>query len=310
MPNGTTMKKKNRLLAALKKLDTRQIDESTYLVIGKNNGTFPYSNSLLIIDEEVVLIDSGIGDEQIEILKDDVDILINSHYHIDHILGNHLFPELWIVEEEKDVTSSFENYKRFAGISGTIIEDNWLEWFHQYFKFNASSPTNAFKPNAVFKFGETEWKALHTPGHSPGHCCFYEPNKRIMFSSDLDLTSFGPWYGNPNANLPDFIESIKKLSKIKMNVIATSHTLPLLEGIPEALKDYLDIIYKREEQILKLLEKEKSILELEVKNIIYKEEQKEYKAFAWFEQNMLKKHLNRLVGSEKVEMIGDKYRAL
>lgn len=310
MPNGMTMRKKNRLLGTLNKLDAKQIDEVTYLIIGQNNGTFPYSNSLLIVDEEIVLIDSGIGDEKIGFFKDDVDILINSHYHIDHILGNHLFSELWIVEEEKEVTGSFENYKRFAGISGTIIEDNWLEWFHQYFKFHASSPTRTFKPNEVFKFGETEWRAVHTPGHSPGHCCFYEPNKRIMFSSDLDLTSFGPWYGNPNANLPDFIESIKKLSNFKMDVIATSHTLPLLENIPEALEDYLNIIYKREERIVEILEKEKSVQELEAYNIIYKEEQKEYKAFGWFAQNMLNKHLDRLMDSKKVVKIGDKYRTL
>ena len=305
-----TMQKENRLFASLKRLNTRQIDENTHLIIGQNNGTFPYSNSLLIVDEEIALIDSGIGDEQIKILKDEIDILINSHYHIDHILGNHLFSELWVVEEEKEVTSSFENYKRFAGIAGTIIEDNWLEWFHQYFKFHASFPTKTFKPNEVFKFGETQWRAVHTPGHSPGHCCFYEPNKKIMFSSDLDLTSFGPWYGNPNANLPDFIESIKKLSSFKMDVITTSHTLPILEDIPRALGDYLNIIYKREERILEILREEKSIQELENYNIIYKEEQKEYKAFAWFEQNMLKKHLDRLIESEKVEKIGDKYRAL
>ncbi|UCG69736.1 MAG: MBL fold metallo-hydrolase [Thermoplasmata archaeon] len=310
MSKGIAMQKKNRLRDVLKKLDTKQMDESTYLIIGKNNGTFPYSNSLLIVDEEVVLIDSGIGDEQINVLKDEIDILINSHYHIDHILGNYIFSELWVVEQEAEVTSSFDNYKRFAGISGTKIEDNWLGWFHQYFKFHASSPTKTFKPNEVFKFGETEWRAVHTPGHSPGHCCFYEPNKRIMFSSDLDLTSFGPWYGNPNANLPDFIESIKKLSNSKMDVIATSHTLPLLEGIPEALEDYLNIIYKREEQILELLKKEKSVSELEANNIIYKEEQKGYEAFAWFEQKMLKKHLDRLIESEKVEKIGDKYKVL
>ena len=28
-------------------------------------------------------------------------------------------------------------------------------------------------------------QVIHTPGHSPGHCCFYEPNKKYLFSGDL-----------------------------------------------------------------------------------------------------------------------------
>jgi glyoxylase-like metal-dependent hydrolase (beta-lactamase superfamily II) len=304
------MKKGSQLMEALSKLNTEQLDDNVYLIIGKNKGTFPYSNSLLIVDEEVVLLDSGIGDEQLQVLKDEVKILINTHYHIDHILGNHLFQKLWVVEEEAGVTSSFENYKRFAGILGTSIENDWLRWFHQHFNFQASSYTRTFKSNEFFKFGETQWEAVHTPGHSPGHCCFYEPNKRLMFSSDIDLTSFGPWYGNPNANLTDFIESIKKLSDFDMDVIATSHTMPLKNNINQALNDYLDKIFEREERVLEILEKEKTVEELETYNIMYKKEQKRYKAFAWFEQNMIKKHIDRLIKLGKVERNGERYKAL
>ena len=129
------MGNKSKLLDALSKLNNKQLDEDVYLIIGKNEGTFPYSNSLLILDEEVVLIDSGVGNEHLEIIKDDIDIVINSHYHIDHILGNHLFSALWVVEEEAGVTSSFQSYKKHAGILGSPIEKDWVRWFHQYFRF-------------------------------------------------------------------------------------------------------------------------------------------------------------------------------
>jgi glyoxylase-like metal-dependent hydrolase (beta-lactamase superfamily II) len=304
------MRKRNGLLGALGKLSSYQLDDNVHLIIGKNNGTFPFSNSLLIMDEEVVLIDSGLGDELLQVIKDEVDIVLNSHYHIDHILGNYLFKELWVVDAEEGVTSSFESYKRYAGIMGTDIEQDWLEWFHEHFNFRVSSPTRTFKPNEAFKFGETQWIAVHTPGHSPGHCCFYEPKRKIMFSSDLDLTSFGPWYGNPNANLYDFIESIKKLSDFQMDVIATSHMIPLNKNIHQALEDYLNIIFERDERILNILEKEMTLEELVKYDIIYKGEQKRYKAFAWFEQNMLKKHLDRLMELDKVERAGEGYRAL
>lgn len=304
------MGNKDQLLGILEQIDTKPIDENVYLVGGNNDGTFPYSNSLLIMDDEVVLIDSGIGDDRARAIADHVDILINSHYHIDHILGNYLFRELWVSEEEAGVTSSFESYKRYAGILDTVIEEEWLSWFHEYFTFEASSHTRTFKPNQVFNFVETTWKAVHTPGHSPGHCVFYEPNKKIMFASDIDLSSFGPWYGNPNADLSDFIQSIKMLLEFDIEIICSSHSFPQKNNIKEDLKAYLDIIYKRDEAILGYLEREMTIDDLESKNIIYKESQKKYKAFAWFEKKMIEKHLGIMVEKKKVELVGKVYRTI
>ncbi|UCE75366.1 MAG: MBL fold metallo-hydrolase [Methanomassiliicoccales archaeon] len=310
MSQKTSMQGKNGLKEVLDRLDTRQLDEDVHLIIGNNLGTFPYSNSLLILDEEVVLIDAGAGEEILHPLKDHVDILINSHYHIDHILGNHLFGKLWVVEEEAGVTSSFDSYKRFAGIHDTTIEYEWLSWFHEHFSFHVSSPTRTFSHTELFRFGTTQWQAVHTPGHSPGHCCFYEPERRLMFSSDLDLTAFGPWYGNPNADLNDFIESIKMLSEFEIDVIATSHMMPIRDNVQQALEEYLSIIFEREERILGLLEKEMTLQALEAENIIYKKEQKRYKAFAWFEQKMIEKHLAQLMESGKVEQVGNRFKAL
>ncbi len=304
------MQKHSPLFDALKKLNTNQLDDNVYLIIGKNKGTFPYSNSLLILDEQVVLIDSGIGNELLVTVKDYIDVLINSHYHIDHILGNHLFKDLWVIEEEAGVTSSFDNYKKYAGIKGTPVEEEWLGWFQQFFEFFPSTQTRTFKANKVLKFGETEWIAVHTPGHTPGHCCFYEPNKKLMFSTDIDLTRFGPWYANPNSSLPDFIESIKRLHDFEMDVICTSHTFPLKNKIRAALEKYLNVIFERDETILNLLDKEMTVEELEANDIIYKKEHKGYKAFTWFEQNMIRKHLDRLVELGKVVRIGDRYKAI
>jgi glyoxylase-like metal-dependent hydrolase (beta-lactamase superfamily II) len=310
MPKRDFMEKQRRAIKALERQNTAKIDDDIYLIIGKNKGTFPYSNSLLIVDEKIVLIDSGAGDEIMQMLVPFVDILINSHYHIDHILGNRLFSELWVVEEEAGVTGSFENYKKFAGIHEVSIEDEWLYWFNEYFTFYPSSFTKTFKAGQAFDFGKTRWQTVHTPGHSPGHCCFYESERNIMFSSDIDLTSFGPWYGNPNANLNDFIESIQNISEFEIDVIATSHTVPRNENIKQALKDYLNIIYERDERILALLEKEPILEDISAEDLIYKKEHKRYKAFEWFEKKMIEKHLERLIELGKVALNKERYTAL
>ncbi|UCF07660.1 MAG: MBL fold metallo-hydrolase [Thermoplasmata archaeon] len=300
----------HQLVENLKNIHAEQLDEHLYLIIGKNNGTFPYSNSLLIVDEQTAFIDSGTGLEVLLPIRDHVDFLINSHYHIDHVSGNHLFSELRVFEVEEGVTSSFESYRRYAGILGSPVEKDWLSWFNEYFTFHPSSPTQTFGPDEVFELGDTSWIAVHTPGHSPGHCCFYEPEKKVMFASDIDLSDFGPWYGNPNANLGQFIESIKMISDFDMNMIVTSHTMPLRNNIQEALENYLGVIYERDERILGFLEMEMTVAALEKKNIIYTKRQKRYGAFAWFEENMIQKHLDRLIELHRVVREGDTYRAI
>lgn len=304
------MGKKSQLSVILEQMEILTIDEDVHFIVGNNDGTFPYSNSLLIMDDDVVLIDSGIGDKRARAIADHVDILINSHYHIDHILGNYLFKELWIVEEEAEATSSFENYKRYAGIADSATEKEWLSWFYEYFEFKPSFPTKTFKPNSSFTFGGMTWNAVHTPGHSPGHCAFYEPKKKIMFASDIDLTAFGPWYGNPNANLKEFVDSIELLMEYDINIICSSHSFPQKKNINESLKNYLDIIYKRDEHILKLLQRKRTLDDLESENIIYKKSQKTYNAFSWFEKRMIQKHLDILLEDGNIEKKGVGYKAL
>jgi glyoxylase-like metal-dependent hydrolase (beta-lactamase superfamily II) len=301
---------KNQLLEALKKLETKPIDENVQLIVGENSGTFPYSNSLLIMDDETVLVDSGLGDKRVKALSEHVDILINSHYHIDHILGNYLFRDLWVIDKEAGVTSSFDNYKHYAGILDTPIESEWLSWFHEHFSFHASTFTRVFRPNETFNFGKTNWRAVHTPGHSPGHCVFYEPDRKIMFASDIDLTPFGPWYGNPNANLKDLIQSIELLLEFDIEMICSSHSMPQTENVKEDIQGYLNIIYNRDDVILGHIEKKMSLDDLESQNIIYKGSQKKYRAFAWFEKKMIEKHINMLIEDGKVEKEGEHFRTL
>jgi len=37
----------------------------------------------------------------------------------------------------------------------------------------------------IFKIGGREIEVIHTPGHSPGHVCFYEKERKYLFSGDL-----------------------------------------------------------------------------------------------------------------------------
>lgn len=170
-----------------------------------------------------------------------------------------------------------------------------------------------FRNSYEFDFGETVLQVIPSPGHTPGHSCFYEPKNKLLFSTDIDLTPFGPWYGNAASDLDDFISSIESLHKLRPRLVVTSHSGPF-EGkdkIDLMFEKYIDIIYQREERILDLLKAEKSIAELVGKGVIYKKFNEPVNMYRFFETLMLEKHLDRLVEMGDVEKVKEgKYKAV
>ncbi|MFQ6088514.1 MAG: MBL fold metallo-hydrolase [Candidatus Methanofastidiosia archaeon] len=266
-----------------------QITDKIFLIEGKNNSQFPYSNSLFIKDEKTCLVDTGFGN-----FIEGVDIIINTHSHPDHIWGNSKFKRIFIHEAESYALNSLSGMKENFGILNSEIEEDWgffLKSFISHFK----SPSQTFKDRDIIELGDLKFEVIHTPGHSPGHCCFYERGERFCYLADIDLSSFGPWYGYEHSNLDDFIKSIEKLKRFKIETAATSHKRDLVEeNVSEELKKYLERIQKREERIEEFLREERTLEELTDEKIIYGEFPNPRKIFRYFEKMMITKHLERL----------------
>jgi glyoxylase-like metal-dependent hydrolase (beta-lactamase superfamily II) len=89
------------------------------------------------------------------------------------------------------------------------------------------------KPDIILKDGDkitvasSEFKVMLTPGHSPGHICFYEPKRRLFFSGDHILPDIFPHVGfHPQSGdnpLGDFFKSLEALSKLEVNFIFPGH---------------------------------------------------------------------------------------
>jgi hydroxyacylglutathione hydrolase len=74
-----------------------QLGGSIFIVPGKNGGRFPYSNSILIAEDnnKSILVDTGCGLEKLSQIKKSANVvkIINSHTHPDHSAGNWVFRE-------------------------------------------------------------------------------------------------------------------------------------------------------------------------------------------------------------------------
>lgn len=83
--------------------------------------------------------------------------------------------------------------------------------------------------------------ALHTPGHTPGHLAYFEPERKLLFSGDL-------FFGTPELTLttPEYTHhtksaqiSARQMAAVGPSALLTYHGGPFLRGVPEALQALL-----------------------------------------------------------------------
>jgi len=75
--------------------------------------------------------------------------------------------------------------------------------------------------------GSFEFQVLRTPGHSPGHICLYEPNRKLLFCGDHILFETTPHVGfHPQSGdnpLGDYLSSLEAMENLKVNFVFPGH---------------------------------------------------------------------------------------
>lgn len=105
--------------------------------------------------------------------------------------------------------------------------------------------TKPVEPEILLNGGDTigEYQVIHTPGHSPGSICLYNPESKVMFAGD-DLQYKKGKLQSPGERLilePEkYIESMKKLLNYDVEVILTGHTAPVTSGANELLREFVE----------------------------------------------------------------------
>jgi hydroxyacylglutathione hydrolase len=186
----------------------------------------------------------------------DIDFIINTHYHFDHI-GSNTFvkqrsnAQLLIHEADRIAIENFDAYVDRYGMP----EELELKW-------RAALKMMGFKelaPDSTFSDGDLlpgQFRVIHTPGHASGHCCFYKA--KILLSGDIDLIS--PWLGNTSCNLADYLNSLERLKTMKIKILLPSHGHPVSRNIPERLEAFRQKFLDREVRLYRLMPTEATSL--------------------------------------------------
>lgn len=273
-----------------------------------NKGYAPYANSLFINDDIKALLDTNCGPSNIDFfLNQPIDVIINSHFHEDHIWNNYKFTqaEIWAHTNDAPAIRALDVFEDYYGLPQYNEATMWEE-YKKRIEIHPTPVHREFRDREILDFGLTQIQVIHTPGHSPGHCCFLIEDS-ILFSTDFGLNAFGPWYGHLCSNVTDLINSIKLCLEINPSMIIPSHRAIVTENIMKRLQNYLNVIYDREERLLKSLQNPSTLDELRDLFICYGPSWEKFKPRKAFEKFFVLAHLKRLLSLGEIKQIDDIY---
>jgi len=91
----------------------------------------------------------------------------------------------------------------------------------------------------VIELGDRSITVIHTPGHSPGHMCFWDETNRFIFTGDLIYK--GILYANyPSTDPQAYLQSVNKVSDYKpARIFPGHHSLDVSAELIERIKNAL-----------------------------------------------------------------------
>ncbi len=225
-----------------------EVAEGVFQIEGKR------SNSYLLTDKQVQLIDTGMpGDEEkiIAVLHSlgyvpgDLNCIFITHAHLDHVGG-------------LAALKKASNARIVAGAADAA----YVEGRRMFWRMNREGMGGKlfklmlllleicgrkYRPSAV----DVAWQSgrgpemmgdvqiLATPGHSPGSLCFRHMHKKILFTGDA-LSGAKGLRLPPRAGCADYaaaLDSVSRLARLDVALCLFGHGPPLADNVQSQLLD-------------------------------------------------------------------------
>ncbi|MDG5816617.1 MBL fold metallo-hydrolase [Chitinispirillales bacterium ANBcel5] len=218
-----------------------QIDENTFIISEYRHWEETHCY-LLNGKERSLLIDTGLGIcnifDTVTKLTDKKITAVATHIHWDHIGGHHYFPDFYAHQDELEwLNGGFP--LTLDQIKDMVVDRCDLPKGYDVneYEFFQGNPSKILKDNDTIDIGGRCIQIHHTPGHSPGHMCFWEKERGYLFTGDLvykdTLFAFFP-STDPEA----YLDSLERISVLPIKRVFPAHHS--LDIHPEILKRMRD----------------------------------------------------------------------
>lgn len=254
--------------------DARKLTEHVTVLVGPDNGAYPSGNSLVVQGAgETIIIDPSVTVVERGGIGMPVDAVVNSHAHEDHMPGNGLFADarVHIHHEDRLGAVSVEGLMDVYGLEGQARAD-FTQQVIDEFNYSPRPDAEGFGDGHVFDLGGITVEAVHLPGHTRGHSGF-RIDGGVFFLSDIDLTGFGPYYGDMWSSLEDFDESLRRVRDEEADWYVTFHHKGIIEGrenFLERVDAFHAVIERRHAAMLDYLTEPRSLEDMMRKRFVYR----------------------------------------
>jgi glyoxylase-like metal-dependent hydrolase (beta-lactamase superfamily II) len=193
---------------------------------GEKSGKYPDGNQVLVRGADTLvafdtpLVANRMGDELLA-----ADLVILGHVHEDHMAGLHRLPRAQVHVHQADVEAarSWDGLARHYGYRPEVLP-GMRAMIEQSFHYAPRPDAKPYADGASWDLGGgVRVTAFHMPGHTSGHCVLLVEPGGIAFIGDIDLSSFGPYYGDATSSLAQFRRTLEAVKAVPAQVWITSH---------------------------------------------------------------------------------------
>lgn len=278
--------------------------------LGAKSGKYPDGNQIIVQGADVrVAFDTPEVANRIGPELDTVDMVILGHVHEDHMAGLHRLPHAPVQVHEADLAAaqSWDGMCRHYGYPPDVL-DAMRVIVEKDFHYHPRPDATGYSDGAQWDLGGgVTVRAHHLPGHTAGHCALVVENEGLAFIGDIDLTGFGPYYGDATSCLADFRQTLKKVAELDARIWVTSHHKAVVTDRAQFGADlarFASKIDERSDKLLGYLQTPHSLDELVQRRLLYPAGY-DVPFVPCAERNTIQMHLAELLAQGQIQPHGD-----
>jgi glyoxylase-like metal-dependent hydrolase (beta-lactamase superfamily II) len=292
----------------------RGLGSHVTVLFGHEQGKYPDGNTVVVCGElGSVVIDPALSVRTMDPPLE-VSTVLLTHTHEDHAAGVSAVrsADIRVHTADLEALQSVDGLMRLYGLP----PEGWpamTELVTDRFHFAGWPHATAVVDGEVLDLGGVTVQVVHAPGHTSGHSVYVvesEDGTRVVVTGDIDLSTFGPYYGDASSSLADFEATLAMVRELRADHYVTFHHKGVIDGhdaFAKAVDAYASVFARREETLLGLLAGPRTIDELVADGIVYRAGTRPPVFGDSVERRSILQHLDRLLSDGAVRTDGRQY---
>ncbi|MCP3854296.1 MAG: MBL fold metallo-hydrolase [Actinomycetia bacterium] len=245
------------------------------VLTGIDNGRYPHGNSIFVEGSEgTLLVDPSLTTITTGGPPAPPDQVFCSHAHEDHVAGLGRWADAPVLIHEDDLhgVTSLDGLLDIYGFDEAAGRA-FRQMVEEEFEFTGRPDATGIADGHVIDLGDVKVDVLHLPGHTRGHAGIHVEASRLVYLADIDLTGFGPYYGDAWSDLEDFERTLERCRDLDAEWFSTFHHKGVVQGRGQflpLLEAFIAVIERREIELLAYLGEPRTVDDIVSHRFVYR----------------------------------------